>query len=593
MASALTNQEGANWALNRIGQSIDTDGLYGAQCKDFVNAFTQENFGVTFPGNANALIYTALPAGWQRIANTPDFLPQPGDIALWDSWSGNPYGHTAIIVSANLNTFVSVDQNWINSSNNGSPAAKVTHNYTNPKFWGVLRPPYNSNEDVPHEDLGTDFYALILNTELWKPVVVSDNGNVVMDSEKWIPNEYWRFFRQNDGSYKILSAYNGRRLDLQDNNPNDQTNIKTWDDNNSDAQRWYITKKGNGYQIRGKSTNCVMEMNAPNYFDGVNICSGFNHGVSAEIFSIYKDNWNDVSLSTIQAKVEGTEVNFTWDSKPAITNYNIKIWKENISANEADYCYWNVKGNSFKATLPPGTYEAVVQSYNALGHYNQSAPKRFSIESYADLGNVFYGTIVNTGTDMALAVSEDNNVELKRIDGSSSQFWKFERQDDLSYKITSEKNGLCLDLSRANTENGTNILVFSSHDENNQRWYFIEYNGSYNIESKCGQDAVVDVTGGHLTDGTNIEIFAWNGSNAQQFTINMLLLGDVTGDKNISLSDVLEMQKHLANIVKLSDIQQKCGDIDGNGNITVSDVINLQKFIAQIKSEYPIGQIIK
>ena len=96
-----------------------------------------------------------------------------------------------------------------------------------------------------------------------------------------------------------------------------------------------------------------------------------------------------------------------------------------------------------------------------------------------------------------------------------------------------------------------------------------------------------------MTDGTNIEIFAWNGSNAQQFTINMLLLGDVTGDKNISLSDVLEMQKHLANIVKLSDIQQKCGDIDGNGNITVSDVINLQKFIAQIKSEYPIGQIIK
>ena len=51
-ASAMTNQEGADWALARIGQWIDTDGYYGAQCKDFVNAFTQDNFGVTFPGNA-------------------------------------------------------------------------------------------------------------------------------------------------------------------------------------------------------------------------------------------------------------------------------------------------------------------------------------------------------------------------------------------------------------------------------------------------------------------------------------------------------------------------------------------------------------
>ena len=60
-ASAMTNQEGANWALARVGQWIDTDGYYGAQCKDFVNAFTQENFGITFPGNACDLIYDM---GW-------------------------------------------------------------------------------------------------------------------------------------------------------------------------------------------------------------------------------------------------------------------------------------------------------------------------------------------------------------------------------------------------------------------------------------------------------------------------------------------------------------------------------------------------
>ena len=144
-ANAMTSQEGADWARNHIGQSIDTDGYYGAQCKDFINAFTQENFNITFAGNANDLITCWIPAGWTRIKNTPDFIPQPGDIALWDYGS---YGHTAIILSANINTFVSVDQNWYNSNSTaGSPAAEVTHNYYN-GFWGVLRPPYQEKEDA-------------------------------------------------------------------------------------------------------------------------------------------------------------------------------------------------------------------------------------------------------------------------------------------------------------------------------------------------------------------------------------------------------------------------------------------------------------
>ena len=156
----ITKEQGAQWALDRVGKSIDVDGYYGAQCKDFVEKFTTENFGVSFPGNAIDLIYCAIPSGWQRIKNTPEFLPQPGDIALW---AYGTYGHTGIIVSANLNTFVSVDQNWYNASSNGSPAAKVQHNYTTYNFWGVLRPPYSSNPQP--------------NQETWK-VNVSQGVNV-------------------------------------------------------------------------------------------------------------------------------------------------------------------------------------------------------------------------------------------------------------------------------------------------------------------------------------------------------------------------------------------------------------------------------
>ena len=70
---AMTAQEGARWALDRIGRRIDTDGYYGAQCKDFVNAYIQENWGFTPPGNAIHLKDYNYPSGWQKIQNTPDF----------------------------------------------------------------------------------------------------------------------------------------------------------------------------------------------------------------------------------------------------------------------------------------------------------------------------------------------------------------------------------------------------------------------------------------------------------------------------------------------------------------------------------------
>ena len=150
-ADAITNTEGAEWALSHIGERINTDGEYGAQCKDFVNAYTQENFGHTFAGHAKDLITAALPSGWKSIKNTPDFVPLPGDIAVWGPWDGNPFGHTGVIVSANKNTFDSVDQNWVNFSlEDGSAAQRVTHSYTSNNFWGVLRPPFD--QTTPDEE---------------------------------------------------------------------------------------------------------------------------------------------------------------------------------------------------------------------------------------------------------------------------------------------------------------------------------------------------------------------------------------------------------------------------------------------------------
>ena len=144
-----TQSEAVAWANAQIGKSINVDGVYGAQCVDLIAAYTYDVFGQNVMGanrgnttNAVNLITIALPAGYTRIQNSASFIPQPGDIFIFDKRI-SIYGHTGIVISANMNSFVSIDQNWINANNTvGSPAARITHNYN--AFWGVIRPTYNN-----------------------------------------------------------------------------------------------------------------------------------------------------------------------------------------------------------------------------------------------------------------------------------------------------------------------------------------------------------------------------------------------------------------------------------------------------------------
>lgn len=132
----MNQNDAVAWAKAQVGQKLDFDGWYGAQCMDLILYYCAK-FDWRPTGNANTLQNQTPPAGWQKIKNSATFVPQPGDIFIFTL---APYGHTGIVTSANMNSFTSIDQNWINASDNGSAAAAVTHNYNT--FWGVLRPPF-------------------------------------------------------------------------------------------------------------------------------------------------------------------------------------------------------------------------------------------------------------------------------------------------------------------------------------------------------------------------------------------------------------------------------------------------------------------
>lgn len=123
------------------GKSIDYDGTYGVQCVDLIKLYVEKVFGVSAGsaswGNAK-YYYTNTPAKLKnittKIANTASFVPQKGDIMVWNGNVGNGCGHVAICTGeGNTSYFYSYDQNW-----GTKPMHKVKHSYDN--VYGVLRP---------------------------------------------------------------------------------------------------------------------------------------------------------------------------------------------------------------------------------------------------------------------------------------------------------------------------------------------------------------------------------------------------------------------------------------------------------------------
>lgn len=128
----------------------DFDGAFGAQCFDLANMYWNYLTGgqlygyyakdIPFKNNFDGLATV--------YKNDGPFLPQKGDIVVFHSGYGEGAGHVAIVWSANINNFQSLDQNWWGGAQNNPPevAQLITHYYDNPMYF--IRPHYKTTANT-------------------------------------------------------------------------------------------------------------------------------------------------------------------------------------------------------------------------------------------------------------------------------------------------------------------------------------------------------------------------------------------------------------------------------------------------------------
>lgn len=135
------------------GKKIDFDGANGGQCVDLYRQYVKEVLG--FPqspplgvdGCAADLWTSYLPEYFDQIKITPEFVPQEGDIMIWNKRAGGGYGHVGVVLEgATKDSFQSFDQNW----KKRDVCEVINHTYMN--VIGVLRPKVNEKKELKYTE---------------------------------------------------------------------------------------------------------------------------------------------------------------------------------------------------------------------------------------------------------------------------------------------------------------------------------------------------------------------------------------------------------------------------------------------------------
>ena len=232
-------------------------------------------------------------------------------------------------------------------------------------------------------DIGTGFYAYIINTYPWKMVSVNtdNDNNVELQSETALSNQLWYFERQDDLYYIITNVKTNYFLDDGNYGNTNGTNVGTWNRNGVSAQKWAIVECNGGYTLHPQ---CALEMaldvSGGSTADGANIQIYQTNNSAAQIFTLYRygnkpSNPELTSSDTVYNK--GESITVSWKPCSFAHNYWIDIWhndnhEQSFRCDNLSYTLDN---------LDTGHYTIYVTACNHNG-ISDSVPVDFTVPNY-------------------------------------------------------------------------------------------------------------------------------------------------------------------------------------------------------------------
>ena len=295
-----------------------------------------------------------------------------------------------------------------------------------------------------------------------------------------------------DGYYVIKNINSGKVLDVKGAGKTSGTNVEQWTSNFTDAQKWKLQKNSDG-------TFCIISKCNGLYLNVAN--SKNSNGANVEVNN-KKQAFNLKKITTIKGSKtindgyyyisSGLDENKVIDISEAskLTGANVQIWQNESVAQQKFYI-----------------------KYDGNGYYT--------------IKNVNSGKMLDVANGQT---ERGTNVWQWTSNSTDAQKWVILKTSDGYYNIISKLSGIHLEVEGSKCINGTNIQINFSSNAKNQKFKFIETkvgtktisNGTYEITTRIASNMLLDVSGGSINDGANVQIWADANEKQQKYEVTYI-----------------------------------------------------------------------
>ena len=337
--------------------------------------------------------------------------------------------------------------------------------------------------------------------------------------------------------YYITNKNSGLSLDLPEGKLDAATNIQQWDFNKSWAQQWKLISVDEKYfriVSLGDESKCIA-VAEDSAADGINVELQEYNGTDNQLFSLVKSGSYYGIVSKCSDGMGGLDV-FEWSTENG-GNVN------QFAYNEYDCQLWKIQ--AVHSSIPSGYY-----------------------------------TIRNLNSGMYFSERSGSAVQ------SSAFIWNITKHDDDTYTLQTA-DGMALTVENNSSEYGADIVLTEYKGDKSQKFDIIcNKDGTYSLLTASSDGTrCADVFEISTEDGANICQWEFWGGDGQKFVLEaapkvkspVKIKGDVNADGNLTIADLVMLQKYILGTETLTDWQ--VGDLCEDSQIDAFDVCLLRALL--------------
>lgn len=403
--------------------------------------------------------------------------------------------------------------------------------------------------------------------------IASNGRNVQQYTSNGTRSQKWIVKKSGNG-YTIVSALDSNFvLDLSSGKVNNGQNIQIYSSNDSNAQKWnftkYMTKQEKLDQLatenkntladgvykigNAQNSNYVLDIASGSKNNGANVQLYLSNGTTAQSFTVSHDAQGYVTFTNVNSgkalDVSGGKV-ANYSNIQQYNSNGTKSQKWIVKKSNSGYTIISALDSNYVLDLSGGKVvnSRNIQIYQGNGStaqqwtFEKNITERERLDEMATQNKnmmddgVYY--IKNRDVKFALDVSGGSaysgaNVQLYSLNKTDAQKWLVSHDSKGYVSFKNVNSGMY--LTATGSSNNSNVNQQSQSNGYNQKW-IIAFDSSQNIKLVSGLNSklVIDVSGGKIQNGSNIQLYTSNNSAAQKWVFEY-----ISKDVQVSLTKIM------------------------------------------------------